>query len=688
MKKRNEDGYALVMVMLLAIALAGLSMLISERSVSEHQQTTGYVAYTKATEAAEAGLDLAVGVLWENYLATDPAGDGTSGTAIDFLGYLDNLVPNGNAAPQPLVGTTNLGNGTNIQSVQVSRVDDPLGSSITVTSIGASQGVQRTVSQEFRVGGQEFGGFEYALLANNVNCLMCHASFDNIDRVLNTDPNLQNSFERVKIASLETLMFRHDPNLSINSGWNADSKLAGTVYTRGSIFKVSSNLTETPLSTLAGTTFTGFEFDPNTGAIVEDQNGNLTSTSLDLASINSETGLYDPMGNLYTDYPENKAGMTDGNLPTNFPSVVPDENGDRSIDDTEWANMLSSFTSDNSLGSITGGIRYGVDNGSSYSGGNLPSSSNSAASTALQNGAYSGNTFLIGTDANPIVINGKVAIDGDVVLKGVIKGTGQLYSRGNMYIVGDVTYADGTEYGVAADGTQNLVAYAAGGNIMIGDYLSKPFLSYNSSYYKNSYGNVPPPTMNSGTFMNFTEMQVAMFNREEVKKAIADPNYTPRIYKIRENDTAYYLNVEGEPRYFNGQVKSLSAGQLAAANAAVSVFSPDQGWMSDLFLKKIWYDDNFSRPSSGRALTVDGLLYTDRAIIAVAKGYNRGARFDGEFNIRGAMVTADLGVLGTARTSTGTGKGLRLQWDQRTASFLSIVDIRNLVLTRGLRVYS
>ena len=234
MKKRNDEGYALVMVMILAIAIAGISMVISERSISEHQQTTSYISYTKATEAAEAGLEFAVGRLWEDYLTTDPAGDGTSGTTIDFLGYLDNLVADGNAAPQPLIAfAMDLGNGANVQSVQISRVDDPLGSTISVTSTGASQGVQRTVAQSFRVGGEEFGGFDYALLANNINCLMCHATFDNIERVLNTDPDLQNTFERVKIASLETLMFRHDPNLSINSGYNADSQLAGTVYTRG-----------------------------------------------------------------------------------------------------------------------------------------------------------------------------------------------------------------------------------------------------------------------------------------------------------------------------------------------------------------------------------------------------------------------------------------------------------------------
>ncbi len=47
---------------------------------------------------------------------------------------------------------------------------------------------------------------------------------------------------------------------------------------------------------------------------------------------------------------------------------------------------------------------------------------------------------LVGTQAQPIVINGPVVIPGDVIIKGVITGLGTLYAGRNIHIVGDVTY--------------------------------------------------------------------------------------------------------------------------------------------------------------------------------------------------------------------------------------------------------
>jgi hypothetical protein len=103
----------------------------------------------------------------------------------------------------------------------------------------------------------------------------------------------------------------------------------------------------------------------------------------------------------------------------------------------------------------------------------LPTAADSATLAQLSGGSYDGNLILVGTADNPIAITDKVAVDGDLVIKGPVKGDGQLLVKGNVYVMGDVTYADADgKFGVSADGTKNAFAINAGGNIMMGDYLT------------------------------------------------------------------------------------------------------------------------------------------------------------------------------------------------------------------------
>lgn len=55
----------------------------------------------------------------------------------------------------------------------------------------------------------------------------------------------------------------------------------------------------------------------------------------------------------------------------------------------------------------------------------------------LVNKASSGNQKLIGTDANPLILNGEVFIDGDIVIGGKYKGVGTIYAQ-NVFIASDL----------------------------------------------------------------------------------------------------------------------------------------------------------------------------------------------------------------------------------------------------------
>ncbi len=53
---------------------------------------------------------------------------------------------------------------------------------------------------------------------------------------------------------------------------------------------------------------------------------------------------------------------------------------------------------------------------------------------------------LIGTEQDPIKLDGPVVIPGDVIIKGKVQGRGVLYVGRNTHVVGDINYADGPSW--------------------------------------------------------------------------------------------------------------------------------------------------------------------------------------------------------------------------------------------------
>ena len=132
---------------------------------------------------------------------------------------------------------------------------------------------------------------------------------------------------------------------------------------------------------------------------------------------------------------------------------------------------------DSATGSISGGTIQRVASGSLLS-------SATTATTITNN--YDGNVVMVGTDANPIVLDGDVYISGDVVIKGVVKGRGAIYAGRNTYIAGNLTNknkADKIGAGVCATTTdkdtcarsniaanKDEVRISAGNNVIMGDF--------------------------------------------------------------------------------------------------------------------------------------------------------------------------------------------------------------------------
>ncbi|MFQ5658292.1 MAG: hypothetical protein ACE5G5_12180, partial [Candidatus Methylomirabilales bacterium] len=493
---------------------------------------------------------------------------------------------------------------------------------------------------------------------NNINCIMCHARFDNVERYYNTDPIQYGSFDRIKVAALQDLQIRST---------SADSIIAGTLYTTGTLRDKDG----TPLSDLALTTLDGYEFDANSH-IVEDGSGNPNTVDLTKATGNP----LPPLENLYVDYPTDPADQVDGELPTSFPSPIGDPNGNRLVDSSEYATAAGEAS-----GAITGGVLYGVPAGSSYTSGTLPSGNTGDLSGGL-NQTYTGNVILVGTDANPITISGSVAVDGDVMIAGKVKGTGTILAKGNIYVVGDTTYADGTSggdptFGVAADGTKNALALTAGKNILIGDYLTPKKGDINNPTDVDPGTNVsgdPKKPSNS----SFTQSELTLFNKAEYEKAQADPSYTPRYYDLRDGDPIYRFDKPGKEhgdKYDSSFVEITPNG----GDAVVSLSPGATGaggtpWISESTLKQLWIADNTNR-SAGTPFQIDGLLYSNNAVFALAR---KASNAQGQLLLNGAMVAADMGVL----VPGNGGVGLQLYYDQRISTLLKLKDPSQVSLVR------
>ncbi len=683
-KTLREQGIALITVLILVAGVATIAMLMSQTLLSESRSTDRFVYMTRATAAAEAGLEIAARELWFNYYDALESEDGSGGDMMEYLEAMEQSIPADGARHELLEVPIELANGAIIESVQVERFSDLEGVLFTLRSTGMFGDVRRVAVQSVRIAGSLFEGFGFALLARNVNCILCHADFDNVDRIRNEDAGEYGNFDRVRVASLDSLLVRVG---------SADTTLAGTFYTRGTITDKSGN----PMDSLAGSTFSGFDFDDE-GLLTEDGGGSMTSTELETAALNEE-GLYDPFEKVYTDYPYAEEEMTDGTLPAEFPPVIPDTNGNKLVDDEEFSGLVDAL----SLGGISGGVVYGLPQGVSYEEEHLPIESNEAAA-AVSDGYYDGNLMLVGTPGNPIQIDGKVAVDGDIIIKGPIQGRGQVFARDNLYFVGDTTYDDAPGgFGEADDGTANLTAYAAGGNILIGDYLTPKkmgawvedkkgklkFKGEDADVFADNYVSEdaidPGGPPNSGTASGFTMSELTLFNRKEYLLSQENPDYIPRYYQLREGDPIYWYANDSKEHgdKYDGDFAVLEP----PPEAAIVGLDPRNDWVSELFLKQAWRDDEESRLETGQPFQIDGLIYTNNLVFALARSHNKhNSRTYGKLFVQGGLVAADVGILSAGDKDTG-GRGFTLHYDDRVKDFLGIRSPQDIGFTRMVRLF-
>ncbi|MEX1025174.1 MAG: hypothetical protein WD226_08870 [Planctomycetota bacterium] len=592
----ERRGIALIPTLLIVSAMTVFVMALFSAVLAGKKTTNLHTDDYELSSAVESVAMLATERLWSDYLASEGGAAGNIGSFRDFLSDQGIAADAGSQPPTreqgfdllplldlPVVRGTPTFNNVRIESMRVVRRDVATSDStqlwITVQAatnrgLGIVNPVlNRAVQQVWTVEPEQFAGFDYAMLANNVNCIFCHTQVDSVERWFNQNSEDYGTFDRIKVGTLESLMLRHDM-MGVNSSVNdmdADAVIAGTLYSRGPAMLHDGS----PISNWSDLTLQSFGFDSE-GRVLEDQWGGESLVPLAPAGDPPQ-----PLENLYVGYSSDYSSMVDGNLPTEFPPPIPDNGGidpvsgarttagagDRVIDDNEFFAVAMQAE-----GAITAGVlnlsphnASPIDTVSEYSHAVFTGNQSS-----LQQ-SVEGNVILTGTATNPITIDGTVAIDGDLVINGYVKGEGTLVVRGNVYIPTDVQYLDGADsngnrtFGLAADGTTNALALSAGGNVVIGDYQRPSGYASGSSEIVTGSPNAAA-SGNEVNAWNFSLAEMALFNRGEwsrTQEFLPGPNgamvpnphyatyndpgsgelYVPRYYRYGVDDVVPIYNV-------------------------------------------------------------------------------------------------------------------------------------------------
>lgn len=764
LRPHAERGIALVPAILIVAGLAVFIMLLMTAVVSGKKTVVHQSEDYQVASSVESVAVLTAEGLWSRYVASQ---GGAAGNIESFRTFLDGAgVRNDTgtgmpAADQglevaPLLGLPADGeqltfNDANVDAVRLVRRDvgDATRLYLTVSaSTKRGEGLvnpvlNRAVQQVYTVEPAEFPGFEYALLANNVNCVFCHTRVDSAERWWNADSSQLGSFDRVKVGTLESLLLRHDLDGRAEfNDYDADSFIAGSLYVRG--FAMESE--GMPIDSWAAQSFKSHPFDTD-GHILE------SSLGLDLAAFDPAGDPPGPFENLYLNYALDYAEQVDGYLPDHFPSPFADDGGvdpasgdfdedavgNKQVDDSEFEEVAAG-----TAGSILAGVVHVaepgevIDSPTEYM---TAVNSGNVSGLATAGNGVSGNVVLTGWPDDPIWIDGTLAIDGDLVIQGYVKGEGSLYVRGNIYVPADLMYADGREYrpgdtpgnptgprtfGIAADGTKNALALTAGGNIIMGDFQRPSTIQPDGTYREPStYETISGSP--SGKW-NFPLSEMAIFNRGEWAKTqptlpgpggaeVANPGYVPgyvpRYYSYGE-ETVIPIYNRG-PQYFDPHTHTwigpetpiswnsslmtyadprnpsdpLLYGADGAPRAVTSAISHGEDWMrGSVYKLAVEYFENV-RPR-GTPMNIDGLLYTNNAIFGIVY---RNSTFGGRMLMNGSIIAADLGLLVPGKRDTrgllgnhsplsDYAIGLQLNYDKRLKKALDIENPFQVQLKR------
>ena len=288
----------------------------------------------------------------------------------------------------------------------------------------------------------------------------------------------------------------------------------------------------------------------------------------------------------------------------------------------------------------------------------------SESSTLADKGAL----VLIGTDRDPIVINGPIVVDSDVIIKGTIQGQGVIYSGRNIHVIGDVTYKNGPSWANVHSGASNaakavedtkgkdLVCFIAKGNVVLGNCTAKDWLSSIYDYitpgsdYNTSQHDCDPSDASIGYAGRF------------------DGNYTHQEAvgdKAKVRTGSEYRDVQTTSGYWQN-------------NRWVETTKTEKKWVNVLKTKndRAYYetvcDDAIINKLSSTINTLCGVFYNNHCVMG-KMGDNKS-----KVSIFGSLVCRNEAI------ETSTNGGMYFNWDNRLREG-SPAHVAGLPLPLGLQ---
>lgn len=710
-RSQREAGFALVTAISFLVIVGILVATSLLLGLSNRTRSSETLITTQAQVAAEAGMDevyrqvvldvfeglpidsRTLSVYKQRLLTKSFSVNLASGSATDLTLSLSatflNTSLNGTSYQKSGIVnfTSNLGSATvPIKfDVKVQRVENPSADqtvlyvrSTGTVSNATGEKSRRVLEQTIYVRAPIIAP-DFAVLSDNVNCTFCHTKVTSMKAAYGAIPDT----DRVRVGTLSSLELRFQ-----DSGPDStDTLIGGTLYTRGQFIDQNRvDITSARLST-------GIQ-DFQTYSI-NSANGKVGSSALQKLNVQdcNTANQCTSQNNFYLNYPKGDAATKlDGALPSNFPLPVRDINNNRVIDLTEWISDIDKVKDkEGGYGSI--GISTTV-------GSSIKLYDNSGIQQATGNTLPSGPSGIIGNlyIKGDINIDKTVYIDGDVVITGKVFGKGKIVAKGNIYVTGDLQYkctantlCTNAQY-ADPDNIPSSLGLLSGGNVIMGDYLTgrSDFNQRNRLLDVNDVAN-----WTDGSW-GFTIAEIANFNKLEYDKARLNANYIPRFYKLRNNDSQFYVySGNGENANSAGDTIQLSATDPMGAGRAfvTSSLAPAGTWRTDKSIKQEWIDNvelDITRPAK-TPLRVDAALYSSNAIFGLVRGSsNNGGSMrsvtDGKMVINGAVIAPDLGLLaagsgGKKRKAVNDeatlgvdNYGLKIHYDPRAKNLLSVED--------------
>ena len=291
----------------------------------------------------------------------------------------------------------------------------------------------------------------------------------------------------------------------------------------------------------------------------------------------------------------------------------------------------------------------------------------SGDATAADNGAL----VLVGTAANPIVIDGPVVVDSDVIIKGYVSGKGTIYSGRNIHIVGDITYVNAPNWGhedvddaavEASNAQKDMLGLVAKGNIVVGD-------SSSDSWHTGSYG--------VDSYINGGRSSVVnSYACDESDKNIGYPSTFAGDYTAVEQVSAGTMTASQIAGAVGGY--DTSSGQFGKVRAKTvtldtySTYYDRWGRLQKVYDTKTVLATSYDRRyyetvcddavlksfADSKISQIDAIMYNNHGTFGKLGGTSSYGYGSSYVNINGSLVCRDEALIYNAN-------GLRFNWDFR-----------------------